>query len=120
MSEHRLQLTGGDTEYTGELTFADAPDGLLTFEDGVASVEAETVAAGLEERYPNLDRLTEAAGDDDPPADPGDMTITELEEHLADTDYTDDELRRLKTAEEEGEGRVGALDAIDNALGAAD
>jgi len=52
----------------------------------------------------------------DPPIDPGDYTIDELQDKLADSDYSDAELAALYSAEVEGRDRTGAKDAIDDHL----
>lgn len=51
----------------------------------------------------------------EPPLDPGEYTIAELEEALAEGDYSGDELTAITAAEAAGEDRKGAHDTIDAA-----
>lgn len=51
----------------------------------------------------------------EPPFDPGEFTNDELEEELSDRDLSDAELDALYDAEEEGDNRNGALNAIEEA-----
>jgi len=51
------------------------------------------------------------------PVDPGEYSVDELRDHLADQDYTADELDALAEAERDGDDRTTALDAIDAARG---
>lgn len=48
----------------------------------------------------------------DPPIDPSDYTIDELETYLENEPLSDEELEALEQAERDGEDRSGALDAI--------
>jgi len=61
------------------------------------------------------ERTTESSGEESP-VDPGEYSVAELEEHLAASDYTTDELDRLKTAETEGKNRTTAQEAIQSQI----
>jgi hypothetical protein len=87
------------------------------------------VSEEILDQYPRrLERVEEADVNDsnadveeesevvDPPIDPGDYTIDELQEELAGTDYSDAELAALHSAEQDGKDRTGAKDAIDDHL----
>lgn len=50
------------------------------------------------------------------PFDPSGLTVEELRDELAANDYSDADLRDLRDAEAAGEHRVGALDALVDAL----
>lgn len=51
----------------------------------------------------------------DPPVDPGDYTIDELEDYLENEPLSESELEALEQAERDGEDRKGALEAIQEA-----
>jgi hypothetical protein len=71
------------------------------------------------EQYPRrLERITLDASADDAnaPLDPGAYTIDELQDELANSEYSDAELAALRLAEVEGGDRTGAKDAIDDHL----
>lgn len=77
----------------------------------------EDTASRLAENY-NYERVEGDESEDgesedvEPPFDPTEYTVDELDSRLADNDYTDDELAALRDAEESGEGRTSALDVI--------
>lgn len=48
----------------------------------------------------------------DPPADPGEFSVADLRDHLADVDYDAEELQALESAERKGKNRTTALEAI--------
>jgi len=48
-----------------------------------------------------------------PPFAPGDLTIEELDEEIAEGDYSTDELQAVLHAEQNGEDRTGAVDVIE-------
>lgn len=87
----------------------------------------EETAARLVDRYDPVSYATDPAdtddgddgdgedGDVEPPFTPGEKTIDELEDELANTDYDDAELEALADAERDGENRDGALDVIEEA-----
>jgi len=118
----RLRVTVGGDANDGERTLALAahPDGELTFNDGIAEVDA-AVADAIVDRYGNIERVEEPPvsdndGDDDvvkPPLDPADHTVGELRAVLDDGDYTAAELEGIAAAERAGDSvRETALDAI--------
>lgn len=122
---HELQTTH-DESFEGTLTLAEHPDGSLVFEDGSAPVEDERIAARIAQRYPNIERAgaSSAESEDgspaeetvaDPPLDPGEHTIDDLEAEL-DGEFSDAELQAILDAEEAGEDRSGATDAIEAQL----
>lgn len=136
---HELRLAD-DVADDATLTLGAHPDGELAFEDGTATVEDETLARRLAERYVRLeyvdggtedesdssdgdseddDEASPDAADDESvsaPVDPGEYTNTELEAHLDEKAYSDAELRALLDAEDAGRDRTGATDAIEAAL----
>jgi len=122
---HELQ-TSHDESFDGALTLAEHPEGSLSFEDGSATIEDEDVAARIARRYPNIERAdATSAGPDnsaeveeavaDPPLDPSEYTIDDLEAEL-DGEFSDAQLQALLNAEEAGEDRSGATDAIEAQL----
>lgn len=109
--------------YSGTLTFSRAPAGELTFEDGVATVADDVDVDRLCDRYPNLEPLREGDPDPtaaDPPLLPGDYNVRELRETLAESEYSDDELRAIYDREMNGDERATALDAIRASIDDAD
>jgi hypothetical protein len=52
----------------------------------------------------------------DPPIDPAEYTIDELQAGLAGSDYSNAELVALRSAEQDGKDRTGAKDTIDDHL----
>ena len=120
---HELQLTTDDEDVT--LPIGQHPDGVLTFEGGTAAVDDESVARVIDNTYPNIEYVGDDAGsepdqeDDDvvaePPFDPTEKTVGELEELLEEDDYSAAELDAIAAAEQAGEDRSTALDAIDAA-----
>ena len=120
---HELQLTTDDEDVT--LPIGQHPDGVLTFEGGTAAVDDESVARVIDNTYPNIAYVGDDAGsepdqeDDDvvaePPFDPTEKTVGELEELLEEDDYSAAELDAIAAAEQAGEDRSTALDAIDAA-----
>ncbi|OYR66237.1 hypothetical protein DJ71_22110 [Halorubrum sp. E3] len=143
MADDTRQLHVADTErtdpdFSGTLAIGAHPDGELTFEDGVAMASAE-VAETIVDRHPNIE-LGEAVvtadvdeGDEDedeptpeaedesgPPFDPSDESVDDLRDKLDAGDYDVDELEALRAAETTGDNRTTALEAIDDALDAAE
>ena len=128
---HELQLTTDEEDVT--LPIGQHPDGVLTFEGGTAAVDEESVARVIDDTYPNIEYVdgadAGAASDDadsepdqedddvvaEPPFDPTEKTVGELEELLEEDDYSADELDAIAAAEEAGEDRSTAHDAIDAA-----
>lgn len=126
---HELQLTTDDEDVT--LPIGQHPDGALTFEGGTAAVDDESVARVIDDTYPNIEYVdgADAASDDatsgtdqededvvaEPPFDPAEKTVGKLEELLDEGDYSAAELDAIAAAEEAGEGRSTAHDAIDAA-----
>lgn len=124
---HELQLTTDDDDVT--LPIGQHPDGVLTFEGGTAAVDDESVARVIDDTYPNIEYVDGDAGDgadsgddqedDDvvaePPFDPTEKTVGELEELLEEGDYSAAELDAIDAAEQAGEDRSTARDAIDAA-----
>lgn len=129
---HELQLTTDEEDVT--LPIGQHPDGVLTFEGGTAAVDEESVARVIDDTYPNIEYVDGDAGDgaasddadsepdqedDDvvaePPFDPTEKTVGELEELLEEDDYSAAELDAIAAAEEAGEDRSTAHDAIDAA-----
>jgi len=127
VASHKLQTTHDD-EFDGTLSLGVHPDGSLAFSDGEATVDQEDVATEIDSRYPNVEYVGEADGADasesesaadgiaEPPLDPGDHTIGELEAELEQQDYSDAELEALLDAEAAGKNRAGATDAIEESL----
>lgn len=120
----RLRLTR-PPEFSGTLSFAFAPDGELTFADGVTTVPDEDPLDWLG-RYPALEAVDssdtpdETPGDDaaawdesDAPFDPRALTVAELRDALADATPSDAERDALADLERRGDARATALDAID-------
>jgi len=126
---HELQLTTDQEDVT--LPLGQHPDGVLEFEGGTAAVDDESVARVIDDTYPNIEYVDGDAGagadatsgddqeDDDvvaePPFDPTEKTVGELEELLDEGDYSAAELDAIAAAEEAGEDRSTAQDAIDAA-----
>ena len=126
---HELQLTTDQEDVT--LALGQHPDGVLEFEGGTAAVDDESVARVIDDTYPNIEYVDGDAGagadatfgddqeDDDvvaePPFDPTEKTVGELEELLDEGDYSAAELDAIAAAEEAGEDRSTAQDAIDAA-----
>jgi len=127
---HELQLTTDEEDVT--LPIGQHPDGVLTFEGGTAAVDEESVARVIDDTYPNIEYVdgadAGAASDDadsepdqeddvvaEPPFDPTEKTVGELEELLEEDDYSAAELDAIAAAEEAGEDRSTAHDAIDAA-----
>jgi len=128
---HELQLTTDEEDVT--LPIGQHPDGVLTFEGGTAAVDEESVARVIDETYPNIeyvDGADDGAASDDAdsepdqedddvvaesPFDPTEKTVGELEELLEEGDYSAAELDAIAAAEEAGEDRSTAQDAIDAA-----
>lgn len=84
----------------------------------LAALEAIAAHAALEaeadEPAVSVPAPTEPAPPSEGPSfDPGDLTVDELEEHLADVEDLED-LALIRFAELEGKGRKGALEAIDD------
>jgi len=115
---HHLRLTRPES-YSGTLTFAFAPGGELTFEDGVATVSPDTDVELVCDRYPHLEPLREDDPDPtaaDPPLDPGEYSVRDLRETVSDGDFSDADLRAIHDAERNGEERTTALDILGSAL----
>lgn len=126
---HELQLTTDEEDVT--LPIGQHPDGVLTFEGGTAAVDEKSVARVIDDTYPNIEYAgadAGAASDDadsepdqeddvvaEPPFDPTEKTVGELEELLEEGDYSAAELDAIAAAEEAGEDRSTAHDAIDAA-----
>jgi len=127
---HELQLTTDQEDVT--LALGQHPDGVLEFEGGTAAVDDESVARVIDDTYPNIEdkaldleaALADATSGDDqedddvvaePPFDPTEKTVGELEELLDEGDYSAAELDAIAAAEEAGEDRSTAQDAIDAA-----
>lgn len=140
MSRHRLQ-TDLDEPFTGELTAGLHPDGTIEFENDKATVEDEDLARQLANRHTHVeyagavdDDSDESVADDssadeageaddsdaetvaEPPLNPSEFSVDELEDALADGDYTVRELEVIGDAEEADKNRTTALDAIDGAI----
>jgi len=118
---HELRTTHDD-EFSGTLALGFAPDGELSFEDGVATVSERTVAEDIDNRYANIefggdgDDTTDASSDDELPFDPSPLTLDEFEDELVERDLSDAQLDQLRETEANGEDRAGAHDLIDSAL----
>lgn len=141
MSDDTRQLHVADSErtdsgFSGTLSFGSHPDGELTFEDGVATTSAE-VAETIADRHPNIELgvavetadaeesdeqegTAEADDESGPPFDPSDYSVDDLRDELGGGDYSVDELEALRAAETTGDNRTTALEAIDDALDAAE
>lgn len=144
MADDTRQLHVADTDrtdpdYTGTLALGAHPDGELTFEDGVAMASAE-VAETIADRHPNIelgeavvtadaddaddgdeaDATQEAEDESGPPFDPSDHSVDDLRDELDAGDYDVDALEALRAAETTGDNRTTALEAIDDALDAAE
>ncbi|UIP00340.1 hypothetical protein Hbl1158_02925 [Halobaculum sp. CBA1158] len=52
----------------------------------------------------------------DPPLDPANYTVSELETALEDGEYSDDELAAIRAAESAGKNRTGVRGALDTRL----
>jgi len=96
-------------------TYPVADDGTIECPDGVAA----ELAAALAERYgtareedgpPDAD-----GGEPAPTVDPGDHTVADLREAIADIDDAD-ALRAVGDAEEAGKNRATAMEAIDSRI----
>lgn len=95
-------------------------DGYLDVEEAAAERAMTLLADAYDVEYTDDgDVVFEEDGppDDDvePPFDPSDYTIDELEAELAERELSDDERSALLKAEREGDGRTGAVDAIEEA-----
>jgi hypothetical protein len=111
-------------EYTGELSLGAAPDGVLEFTDGVATVEAEARAEAIADRYAAItyDGSTADSGTSEDTVDSDDafdpaafVDRTPMDDVIADIesgDY-DAHLDAIEAAEAEGRDRDGVADAID-------
>jgi hypothetical protein len=121
----RLHLTH-QPDFSGTLPFAFAPDGELTFADGVTTVPDDDPLDWLS-RYPGLDVVDDADApapdspnsddaetwdESDAPFDPRALTVSELRDAVADADPTPAERTALAALEREGDGRSTALEAI--------
>ena len=115
---HELRLSGADVADDATLTLGAHPDGELSFEGGTATVEDETLARRLAERYVRLEYVGDADGDESvtPPVDPAEYTIDDLAVHLDAEAYSAAELQALLDAEVAGKDREGARDVIEAAL----
>jgi len=124
---HELRTTH-DQGFTGTLTLGFAPDGELSFEDGVATVSGRTVAEDIASRYANItlagdvnvadaaDATETARTSDEAAFDPAERTLDELEDELAERDLDNAQLQRIRDAEASSDDRAGAHDLIDDAL----
>jgi hypothetical protein len=88
-------------------------------EDRIAEAHPYDVEAVDESRAGPADADDDAAADDveaaDPPVDPSELTVDELEAELDEADWGDSALQGLRDAEAAGKNRETALDAIDAA-----
>jgi len=118
----RLHLSR-PADFSGTLSFAFAPDGELTFADGVTTVPDDDPLDWLS-RYPALDVADESdAPDTDPdadawdetdvPFDPRALTVDEVRAAVDEYDLSDEQRRDLAELERAGDDRTTALDAID-------
>lgn len=69
---------------------------------------------GTEENAEESDESEEQVAE--PPIDPGEYTIQDLDDEIAESDYSDAELRAIADAEIAGEDRSGAKTVINEAL----
>lgn len=95
----------------------------LRTEDGVTFEEPDgELVEFIRENTNSIDVLTkvepEKGGDEEPPVDPGNLTVTELEESLEDDSYhwTPNSLSALLAAEQSGKNRTTAVEAIEAEL----
>lgn len=109
----RKRITQSDgPDYEAGDVWEDPPDAVIrAFGDRLERIQDDQ--DGNED-----DGGEEAEGPVDPPFDPGEYTIDELEDALEAGEYSDAEVAALYSAEVEGEDRTGAIDAIDEYLGA--
>lgn len=77
----------------------------------VDGFEVTATVSGGESDTADAGDVTEA----DPPVDPSELTLDELEADLDENEYSDSELDALEAAEEAGEDRSGAQDLIEAA-----
>lgn len=109
----------GGTEFVeqGE-KFDPTDEELAAFADRIAEVEPpeEDDAESSEPAAEAADDGESAQEGTDPPFDPGDYTVTELEDVFDEESFSADELDALAAAEQaDGNPRATALDAIDAA-----
>jgi len=70
------------------------------------------VAERIAEAHPHDVATVDERDTTESPLDPDEHTVTELRDVLAGSDYTDEQLAALKTAEQAGKGRTTAVKAI--------
>lgn len=141
MPRYAIRCDLGD-DYNGTVYAGQVVNEPLEFEGGLAEVEVDDeetarklatlhthlefagpVDADVDEDVSEEDVSEEdvsegdGSGEDatESPFDPAEHTIDELEDQLADGDYTTAEVDALAAAERDGKDREGALDAIDDA-----
>ena len=119
----RLHLTR-DPDFSGTLPFAFAPDGELTFADGVTTVPDDDSLDWLS-RYPALDVVDESDAPDETDVDdadgplaldPSNYTVSELRDALDVSELSDSDLDATLAAEESGKDRDTAKEAIRAAM----
>lgn len=95
----------------------------LEFEDGEATLESEDAARNLARRHTHVEyggrvyaETDSEDGTAEPPIDPAEQNLDELEEALKEGDFTDEELDAIRAAEEADDSpRSGATDLIEAA-----
>ena len=94
-------------------------DGDLVVDDErVAAAAKRTLAEAYDVSYTDDGQVVLNDGDAvDPPFDPSDLSVAELKDRLAGRSFTDGELAALVDAEERGDGRTTALNALTEAQG---
>ena len=79
--------------------------------------ETFTTSEEFADENPHLveqsDDPIESGGLTEPPFDPGEYTVDELESRLNDNDYSEEEMAALTEAEKDGENRDGALELLE-------
>jgi hypothetical protein len=107
----RVRYTGGS-----RYRIRDGPDFTAGDEADVDDGTAERLTARDDFELVDEDDGEETVRPaDTPPFDPGALTVAEIEDRLADTEYGQAELLALYSAEAEGDERTTALDAIEQA-----
>lgn len=100
-------------EDTGHFDYADDADAEAAAAGEMAD---DTVGAARAENA----EPERAAASTQPPFDPGEYNVGELESHLADNEFSEGELSALVEAERAGKGRTTAVEAFEDARPGAD
>jgi len=94
-------------EWTGAAPFNDTRND-RTIEPGETVVIADAVAAN----QPEFVRVEDTESDDGSPIDPSEYSVRDLTDVLESESYTESELDAIAEAEQQGDDRTTALDAI--------